>query len=276
MKAMYHYQRVRVAEAERIAAELKKSSEFDPISDGWEGKLAEDLATKSIDPKQFPNPLPSGKGYEFLTKGLRDGDEADDRVKAKNDTIPAKNLKPSQMDIYLSKALGMAIGGVKGGNLAAIISLDNHILDGHHRWAATMFSDPSATVTGIRIGLPIGDLIPVLRSVGDAYGNPRRGAPSGDISIYDASDKDVIDAVVNGKGMDPRFYNKDKAMTWLDSIGGEAFLIQRFRALKGTRPPSGAPNRINMPVIDAEKNQHVKAATAIGTGKIDVVKPYGK
>lgn len=274
---MYHFQRVRLAEAQRIAEGLKKSDEFDPISDGWEGReVTEDLATKAVDPKQFPNPLPREKGYEFLTKGLRDGQPNDDQVKAKNDTIPAKDLKPSQMDIYLSKALGMAIGGVKGGNLAAIISLDNHILDGHHRWAATMFADPSAKVTGIRIGLAIGDLIPVLRSVGDAYGNPRRGAPSGDISIYDASDKDVIDAVVNGKGMDPKFYNKDKADTWLKSIGGEAFLIQRFRALKATRPPSGAPNRINMPVIDAEKNQHIKAATAMGTGKIDVMKPYGK
>ena len=90
-----------------------------------------------------------------------------------------------------------------------------------------------------------------------------------------------VDALGKGqrrsiKGMDPKFYNKDKADTWLKSIGGEAFLTQRFRALKATRPPSGAPNRINMPVIDAEKNQHIKAATAMGTGKIDVVKQYGK
>jgi len=252
---MYHYQRVRIAEAQRIA---------------------EDLATRLVDPKQFPNPLPRGKEHDFLSSGLRDGQPNDDRINAKNDTIPAKDLKPSQVDIYLSKALGMAIGGVKGGNLGAIISLDNHILDGHHRWAATMFSDPSARVTGIRIGLVIGDLIPVLRSVGDACGNQRRGAPSGDTSIYDAIDKDVIDAVKNGKGMNPKFYNKDKADVWLKSFGGEASRIQRYHALKAIRPPSGAPNRIKMPVIDADKNQHIKTATAIGTGKIDVLPPYGK
>ena len=273
---MYHYQRVRLAEAQRIISETK-SAEFDPVRDGWEGRIDEELATKTVDAKRFPNPLPpKERGDQFLMKGLRDGSTEDDKVKAKNETVAAKDLKPSQTDIYLSKALGMAIGGVKGGNLAAIISLDNHILDGHHRWAATMFSDPSASVTGIRIGLPIGDLIPVLRAAGDAYGNPRRGAPSGDISIYDASEKDVVDAVVNGKGMDPRFYDKDKAATWLQGIGGETFLIKRFRELKVKRPPNGAPNRINMPVIDAEKGQHIKAATALGTGRIDLAKPYGK
>ena len=68
----------------------------------------------------------------------------------------------------------MAIGGVKGGDMGAIISQDNHILDGHHRWAATMIADPTAELGGVKAALDIGDLVPVLRNVGDAMGFPRR------------------------------------------------------------------------------------------------------
>ena len=57
-----------------------------------------------------------------------DGDKGDDVVKTKPASIPAANLKPSQDAIYLGKALGMAIGGVEGGDLGAIISSDNYIL----------------------------------------------------------------------------------------------------------------------------------------------------
>ena len=40
----------------------------------------------------------------------------------------------------------MAIGGVAGGNLGAYISTNGEILDGHHRWAATMLNNPNANI----------------------------------------------------------------------------------------------------------------------------------
>jgi hypothetical protein len=149
----------------------------------------------------------------------------------------------------------MAIGGMAGGNLDAIISQDNHILDGHHRWAATMFAKPSAKVGGVQVQKKIGDLIPVLRSVGDALGNERRGVPAGgDISIYKAKFKDVLDSIKTGKNMDSKFYSKEKSIAWLEEIG-ETELEARFNKLQGIKPPSGAPPRTDMPVIDADKDQ---------------------
>ena len=115
--------------------------------------LTEELATLTVDPKQFPNvgPLPKKIGGLFLKKGYRYGTRSDDVVKASPKNISADILKPSQSEIFLGKSLGMAVGGMAGGNLDAIISQDNHILDGHHRWAATMFANPSAKVGGVQV-----------------------------------------------------------------------------------------------------------------------------
>ena len=170
----------------------------------------------------------------------------------------------------------MAIGGMAGGDLDDIISQDNHILDGHHRWAATMFANPSAKVGGVQVQKKIGDLIPVLRSVGDALGNKRRGVPEGgDISIYDATFDDIIAAVNTGKNMDAKFYNKEKSIAWLESVG-EDELKARFAKLQSIEPPKGAPPRTDMPVIDADKGQVKLVSDLLVTGKIDINKPYAK
>ena len=238
--------------------------------------MNEDLPTRMVDKEKFPNPLPRSLAKDFLNKGLEDGQSQDDRIRTQTVTIPAARLKPSQTAVYLSKCLGMAIGGVKGGNLGSIVSADDYILDGHHRWGATMINQPTAAVTGIRVMLPIGDLIPILRAVGDAFGNQRRGEPSGgDKNIFEATDKDIVDAM-NGKGMDPRFWSKDKAEMWLKDLGGISVLKDRIKIIQRTKPPAGAPPRIQMPVIDAEKGEHIKAANALMVGKIDIRKPYAK
>ena len=88
--------------------------------------------------------------------------------------ILQKVTLPSQSQIWLGKALVMASGMDPGGDLGAIISKDGHILDGHHRWAMTMLSDPTVKIDGVQADLNIGDLVPVLRNVGDAMGFPRR------------------------------------------------------------------------------------------------------
>jgi len=260
---MYHYQRVRLEEARRIAREFNS--------------LNEDLPISVIQKSEFPNPLPAAAAERFMTKGMRDGNESDDKVVSETASFPAGSLKPSQTAVYLGKSLGMAINGVKGGNLGSIVSADNYILDGHHRWAATMFNDPSASVTGIRVSLKIGDLVPVLRAAGDALGNERRGEPTGgDKNIFDATLKDALDCVINGKYMDQRYWTAEKGRAWLQSIGGESVLRQRLSKLSGTKPPSGAPPRDQMPVIDADNGQHTAVAGALKAGQLDVKKPYAK
>ena len=239
--------------------------------------ITEELATIYVDKSKFPNPLPQALSSVFLVKGDIDGERRDDVVQARPRSYSAKSLHPSQSEIFLGKSLGMAIGGVKGGDLGAVVSSDNHILDGHHRWAATMFSDPSARVQGVGVALTIGDLVPVLRAVGDALGNARRGMPGGgDMNIYQASFSDVLDAVKNGRNMDPKYYNKEKALAWLESIGGEQELKSRFQNIQRTTPPAGAPPRTDMPVIDADKGQVKLISDLLKNGKIDVKQPYAR
>ena len=115
-----------------------------------------------------------------------------------------------------------------------------------------------------------------MRSVGDALGNKRRGVPEGgDISIYDATFDDILAAINTGKNMDAKFYNKEKAVAWLEGVG-EDELKKRFTKLQSIKPPTGAPPRTDMPVIDADKGQVKLVSDLLVTGKIDINKPYAK
>ena len=77
-----------------------------------------------------------------------------------------------------------------------------------------------------------------------------------------------------GKNMHPKFYSKEKSVAWLESIGGEKGLEQRLKFLQSKTPPKGAPPRLEMPVIDADKGQHKTAAALLSKGQLDVRKPY--
>ncbi len=233
------------------------------------------LQPQEVDVTKFPNPVTTALKKIFQDKGWEDGQMNDDMIKAKKVSIPAKDLKPSQDAVYLSKALGMAIGGVEGGELGAIISNDNYILDGHHRWAATMFNNPNAKIIGTKVDLPIGDLVPVLRALGDVFGNARRGEPKGgDTNIFKASIKDAIAAVQSGANMNPKFFDQEKAFKWFDDNGGAKALQKSLAMVQSTPPPSDAPPRSEMPVIDADKGEDKKAAELLKKGKLDVKAPY--
>lgn len=230
----------------------------------------EALKTKEIDSNKFPDP--QKKDSDFFVKGKQDGNANDDVVYTKEVGIPAKSLKASQDAVYLGKTLGMAVNGVEGGDLDAVISKDNRILDGHHRWAATIFNNHAAKVNGTRADLIIGDLIPVLRATGDALGNTRGDAPSGgDISIFNADLSDVKSCIYDGKWMDPKYYNKQKSIEWFVKIGEEK-INNALSIIKRNGPPVGAPPRIDMPKI---KPSQVKTVSSLlDAGKIDVRAPY--
>ena len=234
--------------------------------------INEDLATKEINPKKFPNPG-NHNDPGFFTAGKRDGNANDDVVVTKEVGIPAKSLKPSQDAVYLGKALGLAIAGVEGGNLDAVISSDNRILDGHHRWAATMFNNPNAKVIGAKADLKIGDLVPVLRQAGDAMGNERGGIPTGgDVNIFNATMKDVEACIYDGENMDPKFFNKEKAIAWYEK--NKAKVATGLKMIQKFGPPAGAPPRQEMPKIEPEQVGSV--AKALSGGKIDVRTPYNE
>ena len=73
--------------------------------------------------------------------------------------VPAGEILPTQVELNLDKVRGMREAGKTADNRPVIMSSDNHILDGHHRWAQDLEEDPSRPVRVYRVDLPIGDLL---------------------------------------------------------------------------------------------------------------------
>ena len=153
------------------------------------------LKEKNFDASKFPFPKPdtSGQYAKHVAQAGKPekdgGDPNDDKVPSKKSSVAASKLSPSQQEIKLGQALGMAIsmagklpGPFKsgpGGDLGAVISKDGYIMDGHHRWAASIFAaGPGVNVGGTIIDMPGKDLVKVLALMGDAFHPGERKDPS--------------------------------------------------------------------------------------------------
>jgi len=171
---------VDVESTQRIGASLSEAV----VYRRW-GKLA-GILTEKLDPPA-PNALKGGdeESEKYLKSGLEDGNEKDDNVPyEKPGSVKASAAIPTQSNILIGKTLGFAVPkdagvrGVAGGDLGAYASTENEILDGHHRWAATMISSPDASMgTFMNINLKIvggGDKVKGLQqltAIGNALGN---------------------------------------------------------------------------------------------------------
>jgi hypothetical protein len=142
------------------------------------------ISEKTAPPK--PNTFTSmdAAAEEFMTGGLekQDGVEGDDAIKiTKGGSLAAADAIPTQSNILIYKGLGMAMNPknqIAGGDLDAWAGTNGEILDGHHRWAATMFNDPGASM-GLAgqvdlQGLGSGneqEVLKYLTAIGNALGN---------------------------------------------------------------------------------------------------------
>ena len=133
--------------------------------------------TNPSDP--WPEGLSGKEAADFLTNGLRDGNTKDDVIKVTSVKVPAKDLKPIQRQIYFDKSIGATaeFGAPSTRSFLQkslmIMSGDNFIIDGHHRWLSSLLVDPKLQMPGIRIDLPITKLLPISLAFGDAIGNQR-------------------------------------------------------------------------------------------------------
>jgi hypothetical protein len=84
-------------------------------------------------------------------------------VKVEKTKVAAGELKATQREIKAGKSYGMADAHLKGKFNPAeediIISSDNHILDGHHRWAALLIADPGRPMNVTRVDMPMKDFL---------------------------------------------------------------------------------------------------------------------
>jgi hypothetical protein len=113
-------------------------------------KSFEQFIHENIEILKNKNVVPLSKMNKNVAKaaidsGKTDGELSDDSVSGKKVNISVNKLTAAQTEIIPEKAIGMAIGmmlntdPVKiGGDLGSIISKDNFIMDGHHRWAAVV------------------------------------------------------------------------------------------------------------------------------------------
>lgn len=76
-------------------------------------------------------------------------------IEHQQETIPALDLKPTQLE-FSSKKVEKA-KSYEGGNRSILISSDNHVLDGHHQWLASL--DKGENIDVIRLNAPINQLL---------------------------------------------------------------------------------------------------------------------
>ena len=145
--------------------------------------ISKPFAKNEVPDDPFPQGLDTQKGKEWVSGGLakNDGDKDDDKVNVKLKTIAVGQLKPIQKQIYFDKSIkNVAQFGAKGTmdfskskNNFYVVSSDNRIIDGHHRFLSAVLVDPGIKVTALEIDLPINKLLPMTLAYTDAIGNVR-------------------------------------------------------------------------------------------------------
>ena len=143
--------------------------------------IARPFADNEVPDDPFPQGLDKTTGKKWVEGGLRDGDNKDDIVKVALKSVAVGNLKPIQSQIYFDKSIrNVAQFGAKGTrdfsaskNNFYVVSSDNRIIDGHHRFLSAVLVDPKMKVTALEIDLPISKLLPLTLSYTDAIGNIR-------------------------------------------------------------------------------------------------------
>lgn len=227
--------------------------------------------------------------------GKVDGSDADDTADTKEKTsVPVGKLKPMQKEVIPDKALSFALGYLRDGkpdldNMEAIISNDSYIMDGHHRWAARTLIDPAAQVTVAAIDMPAADLVSALnvytKAIGIAKGKPGKG----DVTKFASS----IPALINkarsegnsgfdSKGQWPKISpdEVDELLGKIPGANGDAekgrnIMIANAKKLPTAKHPA-APERVDMPIIDAGKGDLTKVLKMIKSGLMDLKPPFSK
>lgn len=227
--------------------------------------------------------VPADAAKAAYKGGKKDGDDTDDQIPSSKASVAAAKLKPSQKEVVPAKAVAFAILALlkkppmesgPGGDLQAIISNDNYIMDGHHRWAATFLCDPSATMQATKIDLPGSALVTALNVVTKGLG---RGGNTGSGDISKFGGKPVEDEIRLAAEKGIKGASAEEVKKALEEWAGSVDdAVKKMVANASKMPkaiPGWAPNRVNMPVINAPEVGTI--AKAIAAGVIDLKAPYG-
>lgn len=227
--------------------------------------------------------------------GSKDGNDKDDAATVDSTAKePVGSLKPMQKEVIPEKAVSFAMGFLRDGDpdltdMEAIVSSDNYIMDGHHRWAARTLINPAASVTVAKIGMPADDLITTLNIYTKAKG--LKGNPGeGDVTKFASSVPEVLKKVMAGgtkvlkytKGPWPVLDAEEAKESFgkIPGANGDAekgmeIMIANAKKLPTQKHPN-APSRVDMPVIDAKTGDLKKVLAKIKAGEMDIKEPFSK
>tara|TARA_R110001592_G_scaffold58770_2_gene177882 strand:- start:2407 stop:3516 length:1110 start_codon:yes stop_codon:yes gene_type:complete len=261
-----------------------------------------------VDTDRFPMKLTDAGKYDSATVdalakgGADDGATDDDTVGSSPANESVKDLLPSQTSMNTEKAVCFALAALDkqkpfltgpGGDLEAVISSDNHIMDGHHRWVASGMVDTSAQVQGVRVEFPALPLLNALNLITvELTGRKEGKGGSGDFSKFNKEGFLAIlkDFLSGGayfmKGSTRKDWDKlpiekiQKLCEEYSGLEGEA-AIDKTAEMWGTNMseltttvPSQFPKRIDMPVLEAEKGHVADAVEMLRNGEVDLNPPH--
>ncbi len=109
--------------------------------------------------------IPRKKMPQILSTDVQDflGWVTDQSIKWKKSKKSVSSLHITQKEINADKVVGM-INGAKESSLAKpiIISKDNYIVDGHHRFVALLNKDNKYKIETYQVDLPIRELLKLI------------------------------------------------------------------------------------------------------------------
>ena len=261
-------------------------------------RILEDADPGKVDTERFPLELSAaaakaGDQAEILaTGGDDDGEAPDDIVQAKAGTLPVKTLLPSQSSMDIVKAVQFAIAAIRkvkpfeggpGGDLGAIITSDNHIMDGHHRWIATGMVDPAAEVGGFIVEFPAKQMIAALNMITVKLGITKGKKGSGgfdqfnEAGILKVLEKFAVEGTWSADGDPQKVVEACETFTGeqgANAIKAAAKKMGENVALLTLEVPAGFPERPDMPVISKAKGHLKLAIDLLKSGQVDLNEPY--
>lgn len=122
------------------------------------------------------------RGFKAVKDWLTSGDPKEDKVNVSTKVVDATKLKATQKEINAERAEGIADAYREGKfdphGKTVLVSKDNYVMDGHHRWAAQILRAAEdgikATLKAQVVDLPVKDLLAVSNAYTDAQGISRK------------------------------------------------------------------------------------------------------
>jgi len=266
------------------------------LFESWRRYLNEKADPSKVPDEYFPMKLSDvgamytpGEATAITKGGQYDDNKSDDVISAQPGSVAVSQLKPSQSSMNIEKAVAFAIAAIlknkpfangPGGDLGAIITNDNHIMDGHHRWIASGMVDPTVDVGGFVVDFPAKKLIAVLNVLTLHFTKSSKGKPGGG-SFKDFTAKGVFAVLTKYAKEGVWSANKDPAMvikaceTFTGKKGQQAIKAAAIKMAKNLKSltlsvPGDFPEREDMPIISKGKGHLKLAIKLLNSGAVDV------